>query len=417
MANLTNIIGGQPYYDATNANSESLLSFWKGTQVQYDAIGTKDAQTLYLITAQMPINLFNNPLASIKLGANDILKGYIGNSPIFPNLITIEFTSISGLSLTYTLPPSQTGDPGTSYSSTTFTISGTTGQRLNASSFAMTNLPASLSATVTGGNNSQTLTVTITGTYPTVGVGAITSVVSGINISTEYLAHYLVVGGGSNTNYNYIHGGGGGGGLKTSFSTQGGGIAAASQLTLIPNTSYTVTVGQREYSSTFSSITATAGSPGNGSNSIGNSTDYGGTAGSYGYAGGQGATGGYAGGGGGAGSAGIGYGDNSGAPGGGIGGNGLQVLIKGGGSSPEYSHGGTGVSGNRGGLGTNPSSGQYGAGANVIQSVGAVGLGTQGIIIIRVPTASVGTASGTHTTGTTGTDTWIQWTGSGSYTA
>lgn len=51
MANLTNIIGGQPYYDASNANSKSLLSFWKGTQAQYDAIGTKDPQTLYLITA------------------------------------------------------------------------------------------------------------------------------------------------------------------------------------------------------------------------------------------------------------------------------------------------------------------------------------------------------------------------------
>jgi hypothetical protein len=51
MANLTNIIGGQPYYDATTANSESLLSFWKGTQAQYDAISTKDAKTLYLITA------------------------------------------------------------------------------------------------------------------------------------------------------------------------------------------------------------------------------------------------------------------------------------------------------------------------------------------------------------------------------
>jgi len=51
MANLTNIIGGQPYYDATNANSKSLLSFWKGTQTQYDDIVTKDSQTLYLITA------------------------------------------------------------------------------------------------------------------------------------------------------------------------------------------------------------------------------------------------------------------------------------------------------------------------------------------------------------------------------
>ena len=51
MANLTQIIGGQPYYDATTANSESLLSFYKCTQVQYDAIGTKDPKTLYLITA------------------------------------------------------------------------------------------------------------------------------------------------------------------------------------------------------------------------------------------------------------------------------------------------------------------------------------------------------------------------------
>ena len=51
MANLTNIIGGQPYYDANATNSESLLNFWKGDQNQYDAIGTKDPQTLYLITA------------------------------------------------------------------------------------------------------------------------------------------------------------------------------------------------------------------------------------------------------------------------------------------------------------------------------------------------------------------------------
>ena len=53
MANLTNIIGGQPYYNATVGieNSESLLNFYKCTQAQYDAIGTKDPKTLYLITA------------------------------------------------------------------------------------------------------------------------------------------------------------------------------------------------------------------------------------------------------------------------------------------------------------------------------------------------------------------------------
>ena len=38
MANLTQIIGGQPYYDAANSNSKSLLDFWKGLQSKYDAL-------------------------------------------------------------------------------------------------------------------------------------------------------------------------------------------------------------------------------------------------------------------------------------------------------------------------------------------------------------------------------------------
>lgn len=39
MANLTNIIGGQPYYSAAAGNSKNtLLDFWKGTQVEYDAL-------------------------------------------------------------------------------------------------------------------------------------------------------------------------------------------------------------------------------------------------------------------------------------------------------------------------------------------------------------------------------------------
>tara|TARA_B100000927_G_C16457114_1_gene466305 strand:- start:115 stop:504 length:390 start_codon:yes stop_codon:yes gene_type:complete len=38
MANITNIIGGQPYLDAATGNMKNkLLNFWKGTQAQYDA--------------------------------------------------------------------------------------------------------------------------------------------------------------------------------------------------------------------------------------------------------------------------------------------------------------------------------------------------------------------------------------------
>ena len=46
MANLTNIIGGQPYYSATAGNSKNtLLDFWKGTQVEYDALAQTGAST------------------------------------------------------------------------------------------------------------------------------------------------------------------------------------------------------------------------------------------------------------------------------------------------------------------------------------------------------------------------------------
>jgi len=46
MANLTNIIGGQPYYDATTGNSKNnLLDFWKGTQAQYDLLNRTGGAT------------------------------------------------------------------------------------------------------------------------------------------------------------------------------------------------------------------------------------------------------------------------------------------------------------------------------------------------------------------------------------
>ena len=46
MANLTNIIGGQPYYSAAAGNSKNtLLDFWKGTQAEYDALAQTGGTT------------------------------------------------------------------------------------------------------------------------------------------------------------------------------------------------------------------------------------------------------------------------------------------------------------------------------------------------------------------------------------
>ena len=44
--------------------------------------------------------------------------------------------------------------------------------------------------------------------------------------------------------------------------------------------------------------------------------------------------------------------------------------------------------------------------------------GGSGVVILSVPTAYyTGTVTGTYTTGTNGSNTWIKWTASGTYTA
>jgi len=73
----------------------------------------------------MPINLFNDPLSSIKLGGDDILKGYIGNSQIFPNNAVItaaSFTDSNIASSGGNTPYVISGDIGAS-----FTLTGSAG--------------------------------------------------------------------------------------------------------------------------------------------------------------------------------------------------------------------------------------------------------------------------------------------------
>lgn len=356
----------------------------------------------------MPLYKGTTEISSNKLykATTNIENGYKGTNSFYINQVTIQFTSISGLGLTYSTPTTRTGNPGTAYTSTTFTISGTSGQRLTPSSFAMTNLPSSLSASVTSGSGSQTVTVTISGNFPTSSVAPITSVVSGINITTDYLAHFLIVGGGGNAGSAYIASGGGGGGVRTSFSPNGGGQAVDSQPTLTPNTNYTITVAGIGGSSTFNGITATGGANGTGN---GASSTNGGDAGAYGFSGGAYGQSLYsAGGGGGAGGA--------ASPSGGSytgGGNGGAPVVNDiTGSNVNYGSGGSGHTGNYGdGSATSSAYGKGGDGS------GSGGAGQPGVVILRVLTANLGTITGTHTTSTVGSDTVIQWTGSGTYVA
>jgi len=251
----------------------------------------------------------------------------------------------------------------------------------------------------------------------------------------SYSADYLVIAGGGNGG-NFTSGG-------------AGGMLTGTQ-TLTPGTVYTATVGagggnnSTITATSFTTITAIGGgnSGGNGGSGGGSSNNNSGGTGTAGQGnnGGMGVTDGLTynsgGGGGGAGSA----GGNSTGPAGhsGNGGSGLASSITG--SSVTYAGGGGGgadsraaitagaagsggggaggSAGGNGGNGTaNTGGGAGGAGYNG-SSFGTGGTGGSGVIILSVPTANyTGTVTGSPTVTTSGSNTIIKFTSTGTYTA
>jgi len=277
-------------------------------------------------------------------------------------------------------------------------------------------------------------------------------------VGPTYDVDFLIIAGGGGGGSDYGSGGGAGG-YRASFNseTSGGGGSSESALTLTVGTQYTVTVGAggtgarlgtNGGDSVFSTITSIGGGNGTGENSgaVGNGGSGGGSVYMYGVIGlgtaNQGFNGGSGpsgspftpGGGGGAGAVG-GNGTSSSA---GAGGNGVASTITGssvtraGGGGGGYTStvnkpAGAGGSGGGGAGGatqaadgiagtTNTGSGGGGGGGDDASNVG--GNGGSGIIIIRMPTANYsGVTSGSPTVTTSGSDTILTYTGSGSYTA
>ena len=289
--------------------------------------------------------------------------------------------------------------------------------------------------------------------------------------SGNYTASYVVVagGGGGGTQSG---GGGGAGGYRSSVGGElsGGGVSAANALTLIPGTTYSITVGAggagtpagsgsatrpvgtNGSDSAFSTITATGGGGGGsyrpttglagisggsgGGGAIVSGSGGSGTSG-QGYAGGNGGTDtndnlDVGGGGGGAGGAGKSYNDATTSVRG-DGGVGVQSSITG--SATYYAGGGGGAThnGSRYGLG---GSGGGGNGGNTnangsdatVNTGGGGGSGSEwsnnggaggsGVVILSILTAKYsGITTGTPTVTTNGLYTIIKFTQSGSYTA
>jgi hypothetical protein len=272
-----------------------------------------------------------------------------------------------------------------------------------------------------------------------------------------YTVDFLVIaggGGGGGAQSSYGGGGGGAGGLRASYNneTSGGGGSSETALTFNTGTVYTITVGNggakgaNNYNGTVgqdSSIAGsditnivsagggygasgsnTGGSGGSGGGGAYNASGGSGTSG-QGYNGGNGVTSGNdpKGGGGGAGSSGA----NGSGNDGGAGGSGRASTITG--SSVTYASGGGGGTGSGGAQGGASAGGGSAAGSgNATANTGGggggasvsndnAGNGGSGIVILRMPTSSyTGTTTGSPTVTTSGSDTILQFTASGTYT-
>lgn len=226
---------------------------------------------------------------------------------------------------------------------------------------------------------------------------------SGAFIPTQDLTvDYLVVaggGGGGSVETPSQSGGGGAGGLRSTVTATGGGGSLESQLSLIANTPYTVTIGAGGVggtynvirsgnggNSTFSTITSLGGgggggvvggwyAPGNGGSGGGSGSPTGagtGTA-NQGFNGGVGGP-----------SGGGGAGEAGNSDGMGHGGDGVAVSISG--TSVTYAGGGAGHNGTAGtgGGGGSGSNGAFGTGGGGgAQQTSAGGTGGSGIVIVR----------------------------------
>ena len=331
------------------------------------------------------------------------------------------------------------------------------GNTVEVTGFGTNNPAITLQLTTVGNYSVKAKSVDTGGTFADSAYSA-TDTIACLN---AYSVSFYVQGGGGG---GAVTGGGGGaGGHRSSWNseTSGGGGSAESPISMVVGTQYSVTVGgggsggsgwgqngsdgsdSSISGSGLTTITSIGGGKGShghqggsggcgGGNGYGNSSNGGQGTANQGYNGGTGSgTHGLPGGGGG------GCSGNGGNAHGGQGGNGgygrestisgSAVTIGGGGGSGSRGSnspgvgrngGGNGATCNCGGGGGSTNSGSGGGSAGGDNSSASGGSGGSGIVYLRMPTSDYsGTTSGSPNVSTSGSDTIIKFTGSGSYTA
>ena len=367
----------------------------------------------------------------------DATKGWTSQD-VELNATIISWATPTGQSLTYSTPSPQSssGVAASTFPTTTFTAT-LSGNTISGTA-TIANLPSGITAaqTITGSGAGNTLTVTLTGTFPAADYLNTSLTLSGLTVSPPLTVDYLVVAGGG-AGGGDRGGGGGAGGYLTNYGGTSLGVSTS--------TNYTVTIGAGGASSlitgasgndsVFHTITSTGGgggrngpglgitggSGGGGWGASGATTNPGGigntpaTTPSQGNNGGGGEQGGARRGGGGGGSFSAGSSGASGMAGGsGSTSNitGSSIVRAGGGGGGATVPGGTGGSGG-GGNGGNGSSGSAGAtntgsgGGGGGDGNNSGGIGGSGIVILRYPNSYTISNPGsglTFTTATVGSD-------------
>jgi hypothetical protein len=432
----------------SSSNAGSAVTFSAGTKNVFITIVASKAPQLdpsgnvTALGTPASATLTNATGLSLTTGVTGVLPSVNGGSLAWQSVQTGNFTAVAGNAY----PVNTTSGAVT----VTLPASPTAGQIIQVTDYAGTwqtnNVTVSPNGNKINGSTSNYLAFLRRESLAFVYIDSTQGwvVYSGVNTTNAYVASYLIVAGGGGGGYG--GGGGGAGGLLSGTST------------LVSGTTYAITVGAGGAGGTsnggaapsgsisvFSTFTATGGGGGGnegGSGASGGSGGGGGRAvtsltGGSGTSG-QGNSGGNnsttapypSGGGGGASAVGAaGSGTASGAGGAGTASSitGSSVTYAGGGGGGGNSATNTGGAGGSGGGGAGGSSGAGTAGtantggggggsSNTLANIG--GAGGSGVVILSVPTANyTGVTAGSPTITTSGSNTIIKFTASGSYTA
>lgn len=177
----------------------------------------------------------NTNNATAVLIYQDATKGWTSQD-VSLNATTISWDTPTGQSLTYSTPSPQSSQGAAAATFPTTTFTATKAGKVISGTATIAGLPTGITAAqaITGSGAGNTLTVTLTGTFPAADYINTNLTLSGLTVITPLTVDYLVVAGGGGGGGD-LSGGGGAGGYLTNYG--------ATALTLSVATNYLVTTG------------------------------------------------------------------------------------------------------------------------------------------------------------------------------